>query len=348
MEILQATSRKRETYEVQFSYSSLWECALGIAAVTNYRLINTLEKPASYWKKLRGSFSGNLNHHLDYVEKNNTWKALLQLLHQHESNTLDEFCKSVNLLEGIKLKFTCLPYIGEKFQHIREKAAEGKENAILELQQITSDNPFFPQYINFISKTDTQKLKDHLIEVMTLWYETVIIPELELTNQILRTDYESKKKMKLKMSPEELVQWATGGINYLPEPSVHKVLLIPQYVYRPWNIEADMEDTKVFYYPVANESLSPNDKYMPNNYLVLKHKALGEEIRLRIVKLLSERDHSLQELTEQLNTGKTTIHHHLKILRAAKLVEIMEGKYSLKANVIEQLFKELEQYIKQS
>ena len=87
---------------------------------------------------------------------------------------------------------------------------------------------------------------------------------------------------------------------------------------------------------------------MPNNFLVLKHKALGEEIRLRIVKLLSEKDYSLQELTEQLNMGKTTIHHHLKILRAAKLVEIIEGKYSLKANVLELLFKELEQYIKQS
>lgn len=348
MEILQATSRKRETYEVHFAYSTLWECALGIAAVTNSRLLNTLEKPASYWKELRGSLSESLNQHLDYVEKNNTWKALLQLLHQHESNTLDEFCNNVNSLEDIKFKFTCLPYIGERFQPIREKAADGDENAVSELKRITEDNSFFPQYIEFISTTDTQKLKAHLVEVMTLWYEAVISPDLKRTKQILKTDYESKKQMKEKLSPEELVQWATGGINYIPEPGVHKVLLIPQYVYRPWNIEADIEDTKVFYYPVANESLSPNDKYMPNNFLVLKHKALGDELRLRLVKLLSENNQSLQELTDQLNIGKTTIHHHLKILRAAKLVEIIEGKYSLKTNILELLFKELEQYIKQS
>lgn len=182
---------------------------------------------------------------------------------------------------------------------------------------------------------------------MTLWFKEVISSELELTNQILLTDYESKKKMLEKMSPEELVQWATGGIDYLPEPSVYKVLLIPQYVYRPWTIEADIENTKVFYYPIANESLSQNDKYMPNNFLVLKHKALGDETRLRIVKMLSENNHSLQELTEQLDMGKTTIHHHLKILRAAKLVEINEGKYCLKVSVLELLFKELEQYINQ-
>ena len=347
MEILQATSRKRETYEVHFAYSTLWECALGIAAITNSRIISTLEKPASYWKELRTSLSERLHLHLDYVEKNNTWKALLQLLHYHESNTLDEFCTSIHLLQDTTFKFTCLPYIGEKFQQLREKAATGEEHAIVELKQITSDNPFFPQYIEFIGKTDAQKLKAHLIEVMTLWYEAVINPELERTSQILKADYESKKRMKEKMSPEELVQWATGGVNYLPEPSIHQVLLIPQYVYRPWNIEADIEGTKVFYYPVANESLSPNDKYMPNHFLILKHKALGEEVRLRIVKLLSEENHSLQELTEQLKMGKTTIHHHLKILRAAKLVEIIEGKYALKANWSELLFKELEQYLEQ-
>ncbi|MDT8860291.1 winged helix-turn-helix domain-containing protein [Alkalihalobacillus sp. MEB130] len=346
MEVFQATSRKRETYEVQFAYSPLWECALGIAAVTNSRLIHTLEKSETYWEELKGSLSKNLLQHLDYVEKNNTWKALLQLLHHCESNKLNEFCSYIDLLQSSNFKFTCLPYVGREFQHVRESAAVGDESAILELKRITSENPFFPQYIEFISKADTNKLKAHLIEVMTLWYETVIRPELERTNQILQTDYESKIQMKEKMSSEELVQWATGGVNYLPEPSVHKVLLIPQFVYRPWNIEADMEETKVFYYPVSNESISPNDKYMPNTFLVQKHKALGDEIRLRIVKLLAESDRSLQELTEQLNMNKTTIHHHLKTLRAAKLVEMNGVKYSLKANVIDLLFKELDQYIK--
>ncbi|RDW16246.1 ArsR/SmtB family transcription factor [Oceanobacillus chungangensis] len=347
MEIIHATSRKRETYDVQLDYSPLWECALGIAAVTNSRIINTLERPAAYWEELKGTLSTNLLKHLDYVEKNNTWKALLQLLHQIESNNMNAFYSSVKLLRESDFKYICLPFIGDKFQHLRESAALGEEKAILELKSITSEHSFFPQYIEFISKTDANKLKSHLIEVMTGWYESVITPNLEQTQQILQTDYQAKNQMKGKMSPEELVQWATGGINYLPEPSVHKVLLIPQYVYRPWNIEADLEETKVFYYPVANNSLSPNDKYMPNNFLIQKHKALGDEVRLRIVKLLSENEHSLQNLTEQLNMGKTTIHHHLKILRAAKIVEMDGSKYSLKTNVLELLFKELDQYIKQ-
>lgn len=347
METLHVTSRKRETYDVQIIYSPLWECALGIAAITNSPFIHTLEKQENYWVDLKGTLSSNLQNQLKYVEKNNTWKALLQLLHHWKGDDLYKFCSNIKSLEGSKLKFICLPFTGHKFQHLRESASLGEDSAIYELKKITSDNPFFPQYIEFISKTNANEIKEHLIEVMTGWYETVIQPDIEKTEQILHTDYESKISMKEKLSPEELVQWATGGVSYLPEPSVHRVLLIPQYVYRPWNIEADNEGTKVFYYPVANQSLSPFDKYMPSHFLVQKHKALGDEIRLRIVKLLSEDDHSLQDLTEQLSMGKTTVHHHLKILRSAKIVEMKELKYSVKANVLELLFKELDQYLKQ-
>ena len=101
---------------------------------------------------------------------------------------------------------------------------------------------------------------------MTGWYESVIQKEEEEILSILKRDYETKVEMNKKMKPEEFVEWATGGVNYMPEPSVHHVLLIPQMTYRPWNIEADIEDTKVFHYPVANESIHPEDPYEPNYF----------------------------------------------------------------------------------
>ncbi|ARK32623.1 ArsR/SmtB family transcription factor [Halalkalibacter krulwichiae] len=345
MDVFTMTGRKRETYDVQMVYSSLWECALGIAAVTNSRLIDTLEKPYSYWKEVKESLSEELVNQLEYVETNNTWKALLQLLHYTKNENIEAFTTHVQSLDNVRLKFLCLPFVGDRFQDVREKAAYGDERAITALKEITKENPFFPQYIEFISKSEPTELKTHLIKVMTGWYRSVVAPELEATEQILRTDYESKKEMKAKVSAEELVQWATGGIQYLPEPSVHRVLLIPQFVYRPWTIEADIEGTKVFYYPVANESIAPHDNYMPSQSLVLKHKALGDEVRLRMVKLLSECERSLQELTDQLDLGKSTIHHHLKLLRAAKIVETNQGKYSLNRNGLELLSAELEQYV---
>ena len=70
----------------------------------------------------------------------------------------------------------------------------------------------------------------------------------------------------------------------------------------------------MFHYPIANESIPPEDTYTPSYFLVLKHKALGDEARLRIVKILFEKERTLQEITERLQLGKSTIHHHLKLL----------------------------------
>lgn len=346
MDVLNLTSKKRVTYQIQLEYSVLWECALGIAAITNTPSIKTLEKPVDYWEDLKKSFSKELLEHLNFVESNNTWKALLQLLHKKRFNDLLEFTSYIMDISDTDFKFICLPFVGMKFQVIRNKAALGEEAAIDEMKYLTSNNPFFPRYIEFISTADVSFLKEHLIEVMKGWYDAVINKDLEDLNTILRTDYDMKKQMSDKMTSEKLVEWATGGIIYMPEPNVNNVLLVPQYIYRPWNIEADIEGTKVFYYPVANESITPNNRYTPNNFLVLKHKALGDEVRLRIVKLLYEKDRTLQDITTQLNIGKSTIHHHLKILRAAKLVEIIESKYSLKRNAVAFLYEELNLYLR--
>lgn len=345
MDILNTTSRQRESYRVQMKYSLLWECALGIAAITNKRLITTLEKTEVEWKRIRESFHKDMLEHLKFVEKHNTWKALLQLLYKQDFVDLSHFIRYVQELSASQLKYICIPYTGMQQQEIRRRAADGEEGAVEQLKEITSNNPFFPAYIEFICKADEQGLKEHLIAVMSGWYETVIEPESEKLISILKVDYETKEKMKGKMTAEEFVEWVTGGISYMPEPSVHDVLLIPQYTYRPWNIEADIEGTKVFHYPVANESIAPNDPYKPNYFLVQKYKALGDEARLRIVKLLFERDRTLQEITDNLDIGKSTIHHHLKILRAAKLVDIQGSKYMLKKKALQSLGKELDLFM---
>lgn len=345
MDVLQSTSRERETYHVKLSYSILWESALGIAAVTNTKLLDTLDKPKEYWIQIKESISAALFEELEFVEKNNTWKALLQILHQQEFLSFEAFEQYVQDLTDTELKFICLPFVGNHYQTYREQAAQGEMDAVKELMHVTDHNPFFPAYIEFISTCKAAPLKKHLIKVMDSWYQEVVEGNRQETEAILEKDYQSKKEMQQKVSSEELVQWATGGVAYTPEPSVHTVLLIPQFIYRPWNIEADIEGTKVFYYPVANESVSPSDRYMPDYFLVQKYKALGDEVRLKMVKLLSEKPRALQEMTEKLDIGKSTIHHHLKILRSAKIVEIIDSKYCLKKNVFALLAKEFDWYL---
>ncbi|MBE1556090.1 DNA-binding transcriptional ArsR family regulator [Filibacter limicola] len=332
---------------MELEYSLLWESALGIAAVTNTPLVDTLEKQNEF-EKYSAIMSSELRLELDYVEKNNTWKSLLQLLHSYESSSSDlgNFIGYINHLPEVELRYICLPYLGIDFQEKRKLTAEGDRDSIQFMMKKTEENSFFPGYINFISQVPIAELRTHLINVISLWHEVVIESQSSHVNAILKSDCDEKNSMIEKFTSEEFVSWVTGGIDYIPEPSVHTVLLIPQITYRPWTIVSDIEEMKVFYYPVADGNIHPTDTYLPSTILIQKYKALGDEVRLRIIKLLSERDHSLKEITETLELGKSTAHHHLKILRTATLVEIKNSKYRLKERSINWLSRELDFYLK--
>ncbi|MGD6815650.1 ArsR/SmtB family transcription factor [Metabacillus sp. 113a] len=346
MEFIFETGRERETYEVEVRYSLLWEAALGIAAITNTPLLKTLEKPEEEWERIKDSLTEEMMRHLEYTEKNNTWKALLQLLHEESFENLSTFTAYVHSLSKEAFTFTCLPFLGSRLQNTRLKAASGEEAAMEKLKNAAGWNPFFPAYIDLICTEDTEWLKKHLIETLAGWYEAAVKPDEERLAGILKREVESKKRMAEKMKPEPFVEWATEGRTYSPEPSIHHVLLIPHTIYRPWNIEADLPDTKVFYYPASNESLYPDDPFIPPAPLIQKHKALGDETRLKIIKMLSVKGRTLQEINNELGMGKTTVHHHLKTLKGARLVEVKESRYLLKQFSLQGLSEELDDFLK--
>lgn len=116
MEVYHIKSKKRETYNVQVKYSILFECALGIAAITHKRLIDTLEKTESKWKGIRQSLTDEMEEHLQFVEEHNTWKALLQLLYEEDFQDLSQFHVKIDSLSEEDLKYICLPFLGEKYQ----------------------------------------------------------------------------------------------------------------------------------------------------------------------------------------------------------------------------------------
>jgi len=107
MEVYHIKSKKRETYNVQVKYSILFECALGIAAITHKRLIDTLEKSQNEWEEIKESLTEEMREHLQFVEEHNTWKALLQLLYKGEFQDLSQFHAKIDLLSEVDLKYIC-------------------------------------------------------------------------------------------------------------------------------------------------------------------------------------------------------------------------------------------------
>jgi len=66
-------------------------------------------------------------------------------------------------------------------------------------------------------------------------------------------------------------------------------------------------------------SISPQN---PHGLTLEFFKALADESRLRIVAMLAEREHSVQEIARRLNLREPTISHHLAILRELGLVAV--------------------------
>src|SRR5258706_443034 len=105
---------------------------------------------------------------------------------------------------------------------------------------------------------------------------------------LLKGDAERRRAWAPAMSSERLIETATNGLEFIPEPGYRNVLLIPTFTSSPWIITTEYRDTKIFYYPLADEIVQQGD--LPPVNLVRMYRALAAERRLRILKLLVQRE----------------------------------------------------------
>jgi DNA-binding transcriptional ArsR family regulator len=108
-------------------------------------------------------------------------------------------------------------------------------------------------------------------------------------------------------------------------------------------------DWRFFGYPVADSALDPSDELSPPLAVIRLHRALGDETRLRILKLLASKDLYLTEIAQQLDLSKPTIKHHLSLLRSAGLVTITESGtvmyYSLRRTRLDDASADIKRFL---
>jgi DNA-binding transcriptional ArsR family regulator len=81
----------------------------------------------------------------------------------------------------------------------------------------------------------------------------------------------------------------------------------------------------------ANERITlPTPDYDADDVLVVRQpdqlKALGDDLRSKIVILLRDRAYSTTELAEKLGLPKSTVGHHVKVLEKAGLVRVVRTR----------------------
>ena len=272
------------------------------------------------------------------------WGHFLGLVHETPApRDVAAFLAQIEVTPTEELRRYLLDYYGE-FDPVRREAARlaaiGDRAA---LEEVLAH--YFPTEERRAAVRDRlfppdnpDALKTVLLDTLKRW-ESILFGEVELEIQpILERDAKAKRVIQRTGTPQRLIDVALNGIEYTPEPGIREVVLIPSYIWRPWVVLYDYRDLKVIIYPVADDSVSLSGDDPPARLLKL-YKALGDERRLRTLKKLASGDNSLQELADHLGLAKSTMHHHLAILRGAGLVRLRvrnsgDMQYSLRRDPI--------------
>ncbi len=270
-----------------------------------------------------------------------------------EPRIVPHFLSYLETVDPFELRLHMFGYYQRRFRvhtplDIILRAAEGDEEAQqLFLKTSFPEDAGWQRTLRRLFAQDPLETKQQVLDILGQWYERVfrdLEPEIL---PIIERDVEAKRALSQSVSLERLVEVATNGFELVPEPGLRKVVLIPSYVNRPWNVPTEYQDAKIFIYPVADESIA-EDSNTPPLRLVRLMKALADERRLRILKKLTTGSYSLQEIADDFGVAKTTLHHHLAILRSAGLVLVQsdERLYSLRQNGMPDINKILDSYLK--
>jgi len=371
------SSRKLPTIEIDFGLA--YEFLMSLI-VFNEKMDYDYEVGSEWFDTVRAKAGPELLKAIELFDTdcNHVWKHMLGLAYECEPpKDVPTFIANVEATEPLELRLHLIGYYRREFRRTTPldvilQAAEGDPEA--QRQFLKTSFPEagdwkellhrpghtlcfgtgnFPEegdwkeLLHRLFSIDAETTKKVLLDILQSWYDRVFRDYEQQLMPILQRDAESKRAMKQTMSFERFIETATNGIAYVPEPGHRRVLLIPSYVIRPWNEPSDYHDIAIFCYPVADENVT-EDSNTPPVRLVRLYKALADERRLRILKMLMTRSYSLQEIADEFGVAKTTMHHHLATLRTAGLVRTQSNAklYSLRRNMLSEVSELLDAYLK--
>jgi DNA-binding transcriptional ArsR family regulator len=193
-----------------------------------------------------------------------------------------------------------------------------------------------------------ERFKSQLVRLLKAWLPLFATVEQDV-ERMIRRDAALRADDIARLAPLDLVERVTEGIRSIPEPGVRRIILAPTYFGRPYNHLLAGDDFRFYAYPISDAAIEDLDPTAPPVSLERFHRALGDGSRLRIVRLLAQRDWYLTELANELGLSKPTVKHHLAQLRAAGLATVTEEGalmyWSLRRERLDEAHDELRRFL---
>lgn len=228
---------------------------------------------------------------------------------------------------------------------LAERAFDGDPDAI---ERLIEAAPEYHRPATTEILRDPAGIVRRLVGVLDAWQA----PFAEIEPRIramLERDVQAREDDARTLAPGDLIEKTTGGLRFIPEPGVERVVLAPSYFARPYNFLFSNDAWRLYGYPIADSALDSGDPLEPPPAVVRLHRALGDPSRLRILRLLADGDRYLTEIAQALELSKPTVKHHMAQLRAAGLVTLTEEGsltyYSLRRDRLDEVGVDLRHFI---
>jgi DNA-binding transcriptional ArsR family regulator len=232
-----------------------------------------------------------------------------------------------------------------------DRAIRGDTAARAEVRSTFGIDRHARQALDRVLDASPVALRDELVAILTDWAGRVF-PRFapEALAAIARDAGAREAELARAGSGAAVVTGATRGVAYDPPAWIRSIVLVPTVALRPFIIPAELAETAVFICSVADDSLGL-DPAAPPHHLVKVAAALGDERRLRVLHVLRDGELTASEIAERLGVDRTSLHHHLGILRSAGLLAISDDgvggwRYALRAGGWADIGNALESYLR--
>ena len=301
------------------------------AADLSMSMLAVVEKSAhrrldagSSWRELAAPLPDAFLRRLDRYTKE-VWINLLGLPFDHpDARTGAGFLAAVRALPAEDVLRYLVGYYRRVFRRetpaqVMDDAVTGDRAARREFRRTSfADTAPWREALRHMMSAPAEDIRDEFAELVGIWLERVYAAReadlLALTESDARALRESAEGQPV----EAVVERAVPGVTFVPEVGQTSVVLVSSWTIRPLWAVTDHRAANVFAYPAATRSGGG----APPARLVALGKAIGDETRLRILRELATAPATPPDLADRLGMPRTTLLHHLAILRRADLVAI--------------------------
>jgi DNA-binding transcriptional ArsR family regulator len=324
---------------LEIDASPAYEFVLSIAAATT---AGNREARPELVSELRG-FAGGC----DYV-----WAHLLSVVYDASPpRDVDSFIKQVQKMHPRELKLRLLGFYVRYFRRatpaeVIAAAADGERRAMRQFAATSyPDDAVWQSALKALLPLGAWETRRRLLSVLRRWHKFF---EPHHQPQALLAEVAMRRVQSRGLRAEQVVAEVMDGWEYVAEPGINAVLLIPSLAIWPASHVFDHNSTKIVCYPLSRTvTATPTG---PPHELLARFQGVADEKRLRILRVLAKEELTAQATASRLAMGLTTLLHHLDVLRESGLVSVSGERrrtYRLRRVALTELEHGLEHYLLQ-